>query len=81
MAEGEITTAARRIARAHNAYIRSGMYGGFLVFNRDGNGGEWYSANSCPKLTERHVSVSVRDRRLSYREAQDIIDEQTSRSC
>jgi len=42
----EITTVARRIARAHNQACGGSLSGGQLVFDTDGNGGEWYSSHS-----------------------------------
>ena len=71
----EITTAARRIAKLHNARIRSGFAGnGFLVCGRDGTGGAWYSDRSCPEIGEQNVKVVLRQGKISASGAQEILD-------
>ena len=71
----EITTAARRIAKYHNARIRSGFAGnGFIVYGRDGTGGAWYSDNSRPTVGEQNVKVVLRAGKISTSDAQEILD-------
>jgi len=70
----EITTAARRIAKTHNARIRTGFAGnGKLVFGRDGSGGAWYSDNSYG-FGEDVIVVSMRHGTMSAATAQEILD-------
>lgn len=67
-----ISTAARRIARAHNQCVGN-LSGGKLVFDADGEGGEWYSANSYG-FGPGDIVVTVRWTLMSLQEAQNIID-------
>jgi hypothetical protein len=70
----EITTAARRISRKHNARIRSGFTGnGKLVFGADGTGGAWYSDSSYGFGAD-HIVVSMRQRTMTAAEAQEMLD-------
>lgn len=70
----EITTAARKIARTHNARIRTGFAGnGKLVFGRDGSGGAWYSDSSYG-FGEDVVVVNMRHGKISEAIAQEILD-------
>jgi hypothetical protein len=69
-----ITTAARKIAKAHNSHVRKGFAGnGKLVFGRDGSGGAWYSDNSYG-FDENLVIVSLRHGTISAATAQEILD-------
>jgi hypothetical protein len=71
----EITTAARRIAREHNARRRAGFSGnGFLIFGRDGSGGAWYSDNSRPALDDSVIKISVGWEKMTTAEAQVALD-------
>ena len=73
----EITTAARRIAKLHNARIRTGFAGnGFLVCGRDGTGGAWYSDGSRPAIVAENVKVVLRQGKISVSEAQEILENQ-----
>lgn len=84
-----ITTAARRIAREHNSYLGSAFDGGYLVFDRDGRGGAWYSPNTMmhaatgwgdgnqPGPGRNPDLVVIRidaSRRMTQREAQALLD-------
>lgn len=64
------TTTARRIAKAHNE-CGGNLSGGFLAFDAEGNGGEWYSAGSRPDAALR---FTVRPRKVTQREVQDWLD-------
>jgi hypothetical protein len=66
-----VTTAARRIARRHNQ-CGGNLVGGVLAFGPDGTGGEWYRYGA--RLPEDIVQVVVKFRRMTEREAQDILD-------
>lgn len=66
----EITPAARRIARAHNR-CGPALAGGVLAFDREGNGGEWYSAGSRP---DAEIVYPVGWRRVGDRDVQDWLD-------
>jgi hypothetical protein len=71
----EITTAARRITKLHNDWIRSGFAGnGFLVCGRDGTGGAWYSDQSYPEIGDQNVKVVLRQGKISSSGAQEILD-------
>jgi hypothetical protein len=70
MTRHDVTTAARRIARAHNA-CGGELQGGFLAFDEEGRGGEWYSANSWPDVP---IKFPVRAQRVTAREVQDFLD-------
>lgn len=67
-----ISTAARRIAQAHNQCVGN-LSGGKLVFDADGEGGEWYSANAYG-FGPGDIVVTVRSSLMSLREAQNILD-------
>lgn len=69
----ETTTTARRIARRHNQACNSTLTGGILAFDRDGQGGEWYSAQSQP---DAEILFGVRARRVTAREVQEWLDMQ-----
>lgn len=70
----EITTAARKIAREHNARISKGFAGnGKLVFGRDGSGGAWYSDNSYG-FGDDVIVVHMQHGIMSQAHAQEIID-------
>lgn len=64
-----ITTAARRIARAAKGQEHRG---GFLCFDDEGRGGEWYSSGS--RVGAEYVTVPMTFRRVTQRAAQDILD-------
>lgn len=71
----EITTAARRIAKLHNARIRAGFAGnGFIICGRDGTGGAWYSDRSYPEIGEQNVKVVLRQGTISASGAQEILE-------
>ena len=71
----EITPAARRIARQHNARRRAGFSGnGFLIFGRDGSGGAWYSENSCPTLDDSVIKIRVGWEKMTAAGAQMALD-------
>lgn len=73
-----VTTAARRMAREHNARIKAGFAGnGFLIFGADGTGGAWYSENSRPKLLKGEVELTMRQGRITAADAQEAIDHAT----
>ena len=75
MKASQITTAARRIAKIHNNRLKNGFAGnGFLVVNTYGHGGAWYSADARPQLNEHEIKVSMRWRKMSHAEAQEILD-------
>lgn len=70
------STAARRIATTHNKRLRHGFAGnGFLVFDREGEGGAWYNDNSCPALADDEIKISIRWSKMTLAEAQEILDE------
>lgn len=72
--KSEITTAARRIARKHNAHVRKGFAGnGKLVFGRDGSGGAWYSENSYGFGAD-DIVVPLRWTAIDAAAAQEILD-------
>lgn len=69
------STVARRIATIHNKRLRHGFAGnGFLVFDREGKGGTWYTDNSCPALAGDEVKISMRWSKMTQAEAQEILD-------
>ena len=70
--DNTITTAARRIARVHNA--NRGM-GGQLVFERDGSGGAWYSNSTYGLMAPDNIVVSIGTNLLSWAQAQEMLDE------
>lgn len=71
----EITAAARKIAKTHNARIRAGFAGnGKLVFGLDGSGGAWYSDNSYG-FGDDVLVVNMRHGNMSQASAQAILDE------
>lgn len=72
MADVNVTTAARRIARAVNE-AGQGLQGGVLVFDAEGRGGAWHGAGSRPDLGGGRVAVRVRGR-ITEAEAQRILD-------
>jgi len=52
----EISIAAKRIAKEHNRRIDNGFANnGFLVFDKEGNGGAWYKNNAKPDIGENIV--------------------------
>jgi hypothetical protein len=59
--------AASRIAKAHNE-CGGNLGGGYLAFNADGHGGEWYSAGSRPSAA---IIFPVRAKRVT---ANDVLD-------
>lgn len=70
----EITSAARKIAKTHNAAVKRGMGGnGKLVFGFDGSGGAWYSDNSYG-FGEDVLVVNMRHGNMSQATAQEILD-------
>lgn len=70
----EITTAARRIARAHNRHLDGGFAGnGKLVFGEDGTGGAWYSDGSYG-FGDDVVVLSMGWSKMTGAEAQQILD-------
>ena len=71
----KITTAARTIARHHNAHVRAGMArSGFLLFHRDGTGGYWYSDASRPAMSPDLVRIDMRPSKMTTEEAQEALD-------
>ena len=70
----EITTAARRIAKLHNARQASSPGSGFIVCGTDGSGGYWYSGNSRPRLASDEIAVQIRWERMTSTKAQEILD-------
>lgn len=68
-----ITTAARRIARAHNTRLRAGFAGnGKLIFDSDGLGGAWF-ANDCYGFN-KYLVICMRWKPMSAHDAQEILD-------
>lgn len=65
----DVTTAARRIARTHNDYLG----GGLLVFDADGNGGQWYKDGTYGFDVDLIV-IHMQHGRITGAEAQDLID-------
>jgi len=75
MTTANVTTAARRIAREHNARLRKGFAGnGFLVFGRDGSGGAWYSDNSRPAMVPENIKINMSWERMTAADAQTALD-------
>lgn len=70
----ETTTAARRIARLHNAQMASAPGSGFIVCGTDGSGGAWYSGNARPSLGSDEIAVRIKWERMTSVEAQEILD-------
>jgi hypothetical protein len=56
--DADVTDAARTIAREANSWIGSGQ-SGYLVFNRDGSGGQWYSLETSRHALERLENPGV----------------------
>ena len=72
--KSNVTTVARKIAKAHNARIAAGFGGnGKLVFGRDGGGGAWYSEGSYGFGADALV-VGMRHGRITAAQAQEIVD-------
>lgn len=65
-----ITTAARRIARAHNE-AAGGLGGRIMAFDAEGRGGEVYSAESRPPCA---YVLPILHRRRTVREVQEWLD-------
>lgn len=65
------TAAARRIAKAHNE-CGGNLSGGFLAFDQNGHGGEWYSRESRPDVA---IRFPVKARRVTVREVKDWYDD------
>lgn len=72
----EITTVARRIARRHNEHVGGALSGGRLLFDKDGTGGCWFSANTNLQALEEdgQVVFPVLPHRITYRQAQKWLD-------
>jgi hypothetical protein len=68
------TAAARRIAKSHNE-CGGNLSGGFLAFDRNGHGGEWYSKGSRPNVA---ILFPVGNRRVTAREVKDWHDDMTA---
>jgi len=67
-------TAARKIARSHNARMSAGFGGnGKLVFDRHGNGGAWYS-DTTYGFGDDAIIVRMRSDRMTYADSQAILD-------
>ena len=66
-----ITTAARRLTRHHNAAMRRGLSGGFVLVNEDGTGGAYYTRGSAPA---GGVRCTVGHLPLTFDAAQDVLD-------
>jgi hypothetical protein len=70
----EITATARRIANAHNA-CGGNLIGGFLAFDEDGYGGEWYRDGSWVKAA---ISYPVHWHRVDARHVQDWLNKRSA---
>lgn len=71
-----LTTAARRIAKFHNARLKSGFAGsGFILVSQDGNGGAWYTNGSRPVACDA-IKISIQWKHMTVAQAQAILDAQ-----
>lgn len=66
-----ISTTARRIAKAHNQ-CGGNLAGGFLAFDAEGRGGEWYSRDARPDAA---ILFPVKPWRLTQRDVQYWLDD------
>lgn len=75
MPEMEIETITHEAAgRIAETLMCGGMAGGFQVFDRDGAGGAWYSANSRPQLGAGEFRVYCPSQPASAEEIYDLLN-------